>query len=500
MSLVSSLVVVKILNFASNVVITRMVGHHLGTGSLRLNDLLFLAPQVLTYEGLRRTTYRSNTSNKTIQQSLINLSWLAAPVAVLFTLVFASCMYIWPPVGTIRTNEYHRAILYTVFAIIIAVITEPAFALAQGQLKITLRANIEMISVVAKCATMLYLTVYSNQTVEAFAISNLIYMFVTLCCYWSYFLFNRHSATIPLPKQLQNGKWCTSDIQTIASVFWRQSLQKWLLENGEKMALAFLGNTSQQGVYVIVERLGSIVVRLLFQPIEEMTISTLGKLTRNNTTKTRDIHYIFSGWLLLLTLVGLTFASIGPAYVHILLHVLYGDIICSSVSFTLGWYCVYVLFMAINGILEAFVQGTSSPSDISRYNRWMLLFTIVYMSSVLSLLPLFGATGLIMANIIKMLCRIGVCGKYYIRPYFVSLKEFRLISLLPHIHVIGMFVISTVLTQCSLLYIVGGVRNNILYTCIHISIGIVCLVATNYVIWKSHGTHLKHLLMSEKKD
>jgi oligosaccharide translocation protein RFT1 len=551
-SLMSSAAISKILNFTANVLITRAIGKQaLGTGSLRLDDLLFLGPLVLTREGLRRAAYRSNTSNENMQQSLVNLTWLAAPVTVLFALLFAYGMYTWPPVEimngdiNVTLKDYHRAMIYTGFAVLLAVITEPVFVLAQSQLRTGLRANIEMLAVLGKCLTMLYLTVYLNMTIEAFAIANIMYAFIPLCSYWMYFIFVLRK--FPRPKPLTNGgdiekpKWCTKDMKETASVFWWQSLQKWLLENGEKIVLAFVGTTSQQSVYVVVDRLGSIVVRLLFQPAEEMSLATLGKLTalgknRNSnnaddganidkrknkkgqhkrtqstlTTITESIHFNFSGWLVSLILVGLIFLSYGPSYVHLFLHLLYGSTWSStSAPFTLGWYCVYVLFMAVNGICEAFVQGTSNSDGIARYNRWMIVFSIIYIFSVMSLLPLFGAVGLILANIIKMFCRICVCSMSYIRPYFRErgLKNFTLTSLLPNNNVIIMYILSFIITQLSLHYIYypsiqSYVKNELsnksilMYTCMHIGIGIMCLIITGWFIWKNHGKDLKELLGS----
>jgi len=464
-SLMTSAVISKVLNFSSNIIITRVIGNQvLGTGSLRLNDLLFLAPQVLAFEGLRRAVYRS-TNDK---QSLINLSWVAVPVAFIFALFFSTWMFLYPPSEMTHTRQlsYHNSILYTIFAIVIASITEPVFIIAQSELRIKLRANIEIISVFGKCLSMLYLCIYSKQHLEAFAISNLIYTLIACGCYWGYFIGVVGRA--PLPKRAVA---IDNNMKSTVAVFWRQSLQKWLLENGEKVVLAFMGNATQQGVYVIVERLGSIVVRLVLQPVEEMTITTLGKL--------RGQRHIFRNWFLLLTFVGLTFACYASAYVHLLLHVLYGNAISNTTSapFALSWYCVYVLFMAVNGMLEAFVQATASLVDISHYNRWMLLFTLIYMCAVLCLLPLFGAAGLIMANILKMLCRIVVCSLYYTR-------DMSLPSLLPDVRVLVLCVISFILTQCSALYIYNL---NWWRVCIHILVGVVCWATTACVAWRYHS-------------
>jgi oligosaccharide translocation protein RFT1 len=316
-----------------------------------------------------------------------------------------------------------------------------------------------------------------------------------------------------------------------ASVFWWQSIQKWLLENGEKIVLVFLGTTTQQGVYVVVDRLGSIVVRLLFQPAEEMSLATLGKLTAlrkhrrtnsegqsvlttNKTEITEMVHTNFAGWLLLLSLIGLTFACFGTCYSHLLLHILYGaEWSSTSAPSTLGLYCVYIFFMATNGICEAFVQGTSTSEGIGRYNRWMVVFSVVYMCSVYGLLPLFGASGLILANMIKMMCRISVCAMSYVRPYFRErdMKQFKLSSLLPHSSILTCFAGSFVMLQCTSMWLylpavaahaasVMSTRSLLVHVVGHVLIGAVCLSLTWWLVWKHHGKQLKELLRARKKE
>ena len=544
-SLVSSAAIGKILNFGVNILITRAIGRKvLGTGSLRLDDLLFLGPLVLTRDGLRRAAYRSSTSDVNMQQSLVNLTWLTAPVTVLVASMFAYAMFLSPPSeivnGDIDVNieAYHRAMMYTGLAILLAVLTEPVFVLAQSQLLTGIRANIEMLAVFGKCVTMLYLTVYANMDVEAFAIANVVYAFIPLCLYWGHFVVRKQQfpRPKPLPVVVSGGgavQWCTANMYATAKVFWWQSIQKWLLENGEKIVLVFIGTTTQQGVYVVVDRLGSIIVRLLFQPAEEMSLATLGKLTAlrhshhhrtnsegervvppNKKEITNMVHTNFSGWLLLLMLIGMTLACFGNCYSHLLLHILYGaEWSSTSAPSTLGWYCVYIFFMAMNGICEAFVQGTSTSEGIGRYNRWLVVFSIVYVCSVCGLLPMFGAIGLIMANIIKMLCRISVCTTSYVRPYFREreIKNFKLSSLLPHTSITTCFAGSFVVLQCTLrwLYLpamaahaesIISTRSLLVHVVGHVLCGVACLSLTLWLMWKHHGQQLKELLRSRRKE
>merc|ERR1712150_285129 len=105
-----------------------------------------------------------------------------------------------------------------------------------------------------------------------------------------------------------------------------------------------------------VSNLGSIVARLLFQPLEEMALALFGRLQAKATTSTTAEQKAapcraFSVLFRLLVLLGLVFACFGPAYSHTLLHLLYGPSWSETgAPRVLAWYCTYILLMAVNGV------------------------------------------------------------------------------------------------------------------------------------------------------
>lgn len=493
-SLISSKVIGKVFNFGANVLITRNIGRKvMGTGSIRFDDILFLGPLLLTRDGLRRAAYRSNNSDPDVQQSLSNLAWLVSPVTALVSLLLAYVMLKNEPEGVEDIDAYQRAIMYTVAAVVLSILTEPVFILAQCELLTSLRAKIEVYAVVGKCVTMLYLTIGCGMDIEAFAIANLIQALISFGSWWTL------TTKRPRFQSLTSGWWVESTVRDTVVVFWYQSVQKWFLENGEKIILVFVGTPAEQGVYVIVERLGSIVVRLLFQPLEEMTLATLSKLTilKQNGKQSRvteKMSGFFSESLTILTLIGTMFVCFGTAYSHLLIHVLYGSVWSStSAPATLSWYCVYVLFMAVNGILEAFVQGTSTQKGLQHYNRWMVVFSIIYICAICILLPLFGNIGLIIANIVKMSCRIVVCTVVYIKPYFKG----KSVGISVNRKVCCYFVVSFLILQSTQKWIyVPSLDEQIttvertIRVLLHLVCGLVCCSATSWAIWTTYGRRM----------
>ena len=557
-SLVTGAVATKLLNFFANVAVTRAVGRAaLGVGSLRLDDFLFLGPLVLVREGLRKAAYRVNTDKAThgdARQSLVNMSWAAAPVTMVVTTAFVYSLLADTPdavaAGVISAQRYHRAMACTVLAVVLSLIAEPMFVLAQAQLRTRARARIETWAVMGKCVAIVIGTVWFDLTIEAFAIANIVYALLVLLGYLALFAgcgarflgdhySRRGSGIIPRPMRLSDGdSYWDPKLMRTARMFWWQTAQKWLLENGEKVLLIFAGTDDQQDAYVVVSRLGSIVVRVLFQPAEEMSLAAFGKLialerdqeekissglkklkkSRGSKLVTSLVHSTLRSWLLLLGLIGFTFAVFGPAFAHLALHLLYGASWSTTrAPMTLAYFSIYVLFMAVNGICEAFVQGTSTEQGLSRYNIWMILFSVLYIGAVLMLLPRFGAVGLVLANIFKMACRILVCTLVYIRPFFRerTLPDFELSSLLPARAVLLAYASSAVVLQCSRVWIYseggagavflvglvavnsGGLMATMLRAVLHVGIGVMCLLFVGLTVAKSHRDVLESMFSRE---
>jgi hypothetical protein len=62
----------------------------------------------------------------------------------------------------------------------------------------------------------------------------------------------------------------------MSSIFGLQALEKHFLAEGEKMVLVSVESAYSQGVYGLVSNLGSLVARLVFQPIEEAAFTVRG--------------------------------------------------------------------------------------------------------------------------------------------------------------------------------------------------------------------------------
>ncbi len=79
--------------------------------------------------------------------------------------------------------------------------------------------------------------------------------------------------------RLRPRRWDAEDWQTfwLSGVFGVQSAEKLVLAEGSKLALVAVETGYNQGVYGLVANLGSLVVRLLLQPFEEVAFTAFSR-------------------------------------------------------------------------------------------------------------------------------------------------------------------------------------------------------------------------------
>ncbi|KAK3348450.1 Rft protein-domain-containing protein [Neurospora tetraspora] len=82
-----------------------------------------------------------------------------------------------------------------------------------------------------------------------------------------------------------------------------------------------------------------------------------------------------------------------------------------SAPATLALYMYYIPLLALNGILEAFVSSVASESQVHRQSLFMTAFSLVFAGTGYLTLKVWGmgARGLVLANAVNMVCRIGWC-------------------------------------------------------------------------------------------
>lgn len=85
-------------------------------------------------------------------------------------------------------------------------------------------------------------------------------------------------------------------------------------------------------------------------------------------------------------------------------------------------YCIYLMFMSLNGMAEAFAYGLANSTVLSKLQGMLMFNSILYVGSVVVLSTKFGIIGLIWANCLNMFVR-ATCSLY------ISLESFPQVSL-----------------------------------------------------------------------
>ncbi|CBJ26892.1 conserved unknown protein [Ectocarpus siliculosus] len=242
------------------------------------------------------------------------------------------------------------------------------------------------------------------------------------------------------------------------------------------------GTLYEQGVYAIASGYGSLAARLLFQPLEEaarLMFSKLGaeagesrqgavppavtatskaltmgathsSLGRGGGQGRQDggggygqegdstdgaangklrlrakMASLLATLLKLVLMAGLVFVCFGFHYTETLLRLLLagkggggGFSAVSEVARVLSWYCVYVLFLAANGMCEAFACAVAQGGQLTGMGAGLVASFAAFWVLVGPLTGRFGTRGLVMANAAGMACRV-ICSGLFIRRFFL---------------------------------------------------------------------------------
>ncbi|WWD01464.1 hypothetical protein V866_008408 [Kwoniella sp. B9012] len=163
-----------------------------------------------------------------------------------------------------------------------------------------------------------------------------------------------------------------------------QSFVKHLLTEADRIAVARICPLDGQGGYAVAMNYGSLIARIIFQPLEE---SLLLHYSSSSPTSSHTISlYTFTIRLsLYLTTIILSF--IQPLYPSLAVILLPRQYQSTSAPSILHLYLIsYIPLMSLNGITETFVTSSATPKQIREQSKWMIASSLVFA------LTLFGMT------------------------------------------------------------------------------------------------------------
>ncbi|GAQ80068.1 oligosaccharidyl-lipid flippase family [Klebsormidium nitens] len=447
----------RVISFLLNVLIDRRLNAaEIGLSAVQF-PLITTTIFMISREGFRRGCIRSDLGDNPHQSAaarVVSVAWLSVPVGLLVTCATVGTILWWQqlPVADVRT----QALLVLGVAAGVELLSEPLYILAQCLLLLRVRVVIETLATLGKSLVTyaLLLQGIGKAGGLVFAYAQLTYALVLLVGYWGYFLSRARrrettGASVPLlPSRPKGGPLLDPSLLRVCGAFSWQSVEKLALAEGEKFVLVLSGSQHNQGVYGIVEKLGSLVVRSVLQPFEESAFTMFSKAAssankKDDDAQKPDVRGVERVLLLAIkgvSLLGLVFVAFGPPYSYTLLRLLYGrDKSDSEAPTALACYCLYVMVMALNGITESFLHATASERGLAWNNVALVVFSVCHVALSVALVQARGTTGLILANVCNMTLRITYSMVFILR-YFKGSPTFSIRRAVPSIRVIGTFI------------------------------------------------------------
>ncbi|XP_017574741.1 protein RFT1 homolog [Pygocentrus nattereri] len=489
-------VMFRLLTFFLNAFTLRFVSKELiGVVNVRLM-LLYTTLVFLSREAFRRACLSGEGEGRNWRQ-VINLLWLTLPLGCLWGALLV-CVWWWllKAPDPEAVPHYVPAVGFFCLAALMELLAEPLWVLAHAHMLVRLKVVAESLAMIAKCLVTVVMVVSApDWGLYIFSAAQCVYAGFLLLCYIIYFLqflgseeakkksFPLDHVSQLLPTRLNGQPLINWKLATLTWSFFKQSFLKQILTEGERYVMTFLNvlNFGDQGVYDIVNNLGSMVARFLFLPIEESFYVFFAKVLERGQDvrqqKQEEVSIasnVLECLLKLVLLIGLIITAFGYSYSYLALDMYGGGLLSSGTGPSLlRCYSFYVLLLAINGVTECFVFAAMSKEEVDRYNLVMLGLSASFLLLSYWLTWLFGGMGFILANCCNMGLRI-MHSLIYIHRYFQHSVHTPLSGLHPHPALLIALMMSFVLTGFSERMLCCD--SGWLLRLAHITIGAVCLL------------------------
>uniref|UniRef100_A0A452ER35 Protein RFT1 homolog n=1 Tax=Capra hircus TaxID=9925 RepID=A0A452ER35_CAPHI len=466
-------VLFRLITFVLNAFILRFLSKEIvGIVNVRLT-LLYSTTLFLAREAFRRACL-SGAAQRDWSQTL-NLLWLTVPLGVFWSLFLG---WVWLQLLEVPdphvVPHYGTGVVMFGFSAVVELLGEPFWVLAQAHMFVKLKVIAESLSVILKSVLTALLVLWlPHWGLYVFSLAQLFYTIVLVLCYVIYFakiLGSPESAkqqTLPvssmtdlLPSMTKSRAFVNWEEAKLTWSFFKQSFLKQILTEGERYVMTFLNvlNFGDQGVYDIVNNLGSLVARLIFQPIEESFYIFFAKVLEREKDATlqkqEDVAVaaaVLESLLKLALLTGLTITVFGFAYSQLVLDI-YGGLSSCSQPLSLQQPCL----------------GT-------RYNFTMLALSSSFLMLSYVLTRWCGSVGFILANCFNMGIRITQSLRFIYRYYRKSPhRPLAGLSLPPVL--LGTFAVSGGITAASEVFLCC--EWGWLARLAHIAVGALCLGVT----------------------
>ncbi|CAL8098731.1 unnamed protein product [Calicophoron daubneyi] len=377
---------------------------------------------------------------------LLDLAWLVLPVgAVIAPILIVVWIFVLPSPSLLAVQagetklpqavfqqRYVNCLLVYALSGLFELSTEPFWVICQLTQKVRVRIVIEAVANTARAIGIVVAiyTVPGSYAIYILSLPQILHGTTLLGVYLLYFYmsFKQDSSEnkfAPIERLrsfrdiFPRSKGFSVDqpgLELAKSLF-GQGVLKQLLTEGERFLISafHLISFTDQGIYDLVNNLGSTAARLIFLPMEESCHFVFNQCI-SRTVKPYEQDRALMGEVLrllrsvlrscsLIAWIGLVFAQ---ANSYLLISIYAGPTVVENPAAVslLRLYSCYVLLLAWNGSTEAFLNASMSSAQVTKHNRRLIMFSLLFLGANWLLVPRLGAHGFVLANCINMLCRI----------------------------------------------------------------------------------------------
>ncbi|XP_025416650.1 protein RFT1 homolog isoform X2 [Sipha flava] len=435
-------IAIRCLTFVINAFVLRHVSQNeIGITNVRLllleSTILFLSR-----EAFRRACLTDTLHHNWLK--VINLIWLSVPICAVICTV---CGYIWlrllsqPDVSV--TVYYEFGVWSILISCIIELCCEQLYIVSQAFLFVKLQVVLEIINIVVRTLVYTSMVLYSDgqNAVLAFSFAQLASVIAYTVSFYIYFWYYTKQKNKDFPfktmweffPNFSGKKWSECVDFPLFLLLWsflKQGFMKQLLTDGERYVMTLFNTLQfdQQGVYDVVNNLGSLAARFLFKPVETSAYFYFSQLVQREVSIKKQIQQdsnrikeaasVLECLLRVNSSIGLTVLSFGQAYAKLALFLYGGSALATGIGpVLLQLHCLAILFLAVNGITECYAAATMNVTELNKYNMEMVVLSVIFLFISLLFSTLLGAIGFILANCCNFIFRIFQCGQYILLEY-----------------------------------------------------------------------------------
>jgi oligosaccharide translocation protein RFT1 len=367
--------------------------------------ILFLGREALRLTAMHKENQRQLLVDR---NNLLRLGSLALPIGFIASVVLYG-LFVYPYRASYRASFAYYDLSWFVYlcSAYLELGAEPAFLLMQHAYRLDIKMKVECLAAIIRSLVILvFLTGYLGRYEYAsipLACGQLSYSAIILIAY-NLAGSRLIGSKLPLISLVPGWSWLSISCRYYLRLFTWQSIIKLALTENDRIVLSYLSSFYDQGMYAFISNYGSLLVRLILQPLEESSHILFSKLSPSMAMEQASHMVRF------VTYLGGFFIAFGSNYTYVISEILIrgGEASWnkSLASELLSLYCFYILILGINGITESYLSAVVGKREVSLINYLMFLIAAIHYGTSYLFVPRWGAVGLIYANGISMACRI----------------------------------------------------------------------------------------------